>query len=61
MAKNGYSNFTSDLMTLLGISWTSASKKINNQQAFTQKEITTLADKLNMTADDIKNIFIGAD
>lgn len=62
MAKRGYTSFTGDLMHILNISWTSASKKINNQLSFTQKEITTLANKLKMTGEEIKETFVdGAD
>ena len=61
MAALGYVNFTSDLMTLLNISWTAASMKINNKSSFTQKEITILAMKLGLTANDIKEIFVGVE
>ena len=61
MAALGYTNFTSDLMKLLKISWTSASQKINNRSPFTQKEIAILTMKLGLTAEDIKEIFVGDD
>lgn len=61
MAALGYTNFTSDLMNLLDISWTTASQKINNKSSFTQKEIAILTMKLGLTAEDIKEIFVGDD
>lgn len=59
MAAAGYKNFTSDLMKLLGISWTTASQKMNGKSDFTQKEITILTLKLGLSANDVKEIFVG--
>lgn len=61
MAAAGYTNFTSDLMKILNISWTAASQKINNRSNFTQREITLLTTILNLTGDDVKEIFTGAE
>lgn len=58
MAAKGYTNFTSDLMILLDISWTAASQKMNDKSTFTQKEIIILTEKLNLSGDDVKQIFI---
>lgn len=58
MAAQGYSNFTTDLMTLLNISWTSASQKMNDKSNFSQSEIKILTSKLHLTGDDVKQIFV---
>ena len=57
MAALGYSEFTSDLMKLLGISWTAASQRLNNKASFKQSEITLLTCKLGLNGDDVKMIF----
>lgn len=57
MAALGYTDFTLDLMKLLDISWTAASQKINGKSAFKQAEIAILTDKLNLTGEDVKQIF----
>lgn len=62
MALAGFTDFTTDLMNLLGISWGSASSKINQKSDFTQKEIGILTTKLDLTGEDVKTIFAnGAD
>lgn len=57
MAALGYTDFTSDLMKLLDISWTAASQKVNGKAEFKQSEIAILTDKLNLTGEDVKQIF----
>lgn len=58
MAAQGYSNFTTDLMTLLDISWTSASQKMNDKSNFSQSEIKILTQKLHLSGDEVKQIFV---
>lgn len=57
MALAGFTDFISDLMTLLDISRASASNKLSGKSDFTQKEIGILTIKLDLTGDDIKTIF----
>lgn len=58
MILSGYTTFTTDLMNLLDISWTSASSKMNGKVDFTQKEISILTEKLNLNNDDLRLIFV---
>ena len=61
MAAAGYTTFTQDLMILLGVSWTTASQKLNSKANFSQKEISVLTDKLGLTGDEVKEIFMSGD
>lgn len=54
----GDENFVQCLSDLLGISRTTASKKLNGELAFTQTEIVILTKRYRFSADDINNIFI---
>lgn len=57
MAAAGYHKFTRDLMIICGVSWTTASHKLNGKADFTQKEIAALRDALHLTGEDIISIF----
>lgn len=61
MAAAGYTTFTQDLMIMLGVSWTTASQKLNHKGNFSQKEITILIDRLGLTGDEVKEIFMSGD
>lgn len=61
MAAAGYTTFTHDMTILLEISWTAASQKLNGKANFSQKEISTLTDKLGLTGDEVKEIFMSGD
>lgn len=61
MIAAGDENFVDVLASLLKISRTTASKKLNGQIDFDQTDIAIITDKYNLTAEDIKQIFIGAD
>lgn len=61
MAAAGYTTFTQDLMILLGVSWTTASQKLNSKANFSQKDINILIDKLGLTGDEVKEIFMNGD
>lgn len=61
MAAAGYTTFTQDLMILLGVSWTTASQKLNSKANFSQKDISILIDRLGLTGDDVKEIFMSGD
>lgn len=61
MAAAGYTTFTQDLMILLGVSWTTASQKLNSKANFSQKDISILIDKLGLTGDEVKEIFMNGD
>lgn len=58
MALAGFFNFTTDLMNLINCSRGSASHKINGKADFSQKEIVMLTTALNLTGDEVKQIFI---
>lgn len=59
MAAIGYTDFTTDLTKLLGVSWTAASQKLNGKTDFKQSEISILTLKLGLTGEDVKQIFTG--
>ena len=61
MAAAGYTTFTQDLMILLEVSWTTASQKLNHKANFSQRDISALVDKLGLTGDDVKEIFMMKD
>lgn len=61
MAAAGYTTFTQDLMNLLEVSWTTASQKLNHKGNFSQRDISILIDKLGLTGDDVKEIFMTGD
>ena len=58
---SGRSDFTNFLAELLGVSLTTAGKKLNGNAPFKQSEIVTLTLKLGLSGDDVKNIFVGSD
>lgn len=58
MAEAGSVNFVTDLAILLNISRGAASNKLNNKAPFKDAEIAALAEKYQMTPEDIKAIFI---
>lgn len=55
----GHGNFVQCLADLLGCSRTTASKKLNGEQPFSQPEIALIAKRYHLTANDIKDIFVG--
>lgn len=57
MVLAGYENFTTDLMNLVDCSWGSASGKLNGKVPFSQKEISVLTSSLNLSGEDVKEIF----
>ena len=61
MAAIGDTDFVKCLSETLGISRTTASQKLNGKKDFSQSEITTLTLKYGFSANDIKEIFVGAD
>lgn len=61
MIAAGDENFVQAIADLLVCSRTTASKKLNGELQFTQGEIAIIADRYNLTADEIKQIFIGVD
>lgn len=54
----GYEDFTTAISEMLNISYSAASAKLNNKRGFKQSEITTLAVKLGLNGDELKEIFI---
>ena len=60
MAKKGDLNFVACLAELLNIGRSTASKKLNGKAEFTQSEIVKIAEHYDLTAEDIKQIFVGA-
>lgn len=59
MAKQGEFNFVACIAKLLGLSRSTASKKLNGKAEFTQSEISKIAEHYKLTADNIKEIFVG--
>lgn len=55
----GDEDFVSAISKLLEISRQTASAKLNNESDFTQTEIAIISRHYSLTAEDIKNIFIG--
>lgn len=55
----GDESFIQCIANLLGISRTTASKKVNGEVPFTDIEIAAITKKYNLSAEDIKSIFIG--
>lgn len=54
----GYADYTATISEILGISYSTASAKLNNKSEFKQSEISILTMKLGLSADDLKEIFI---
>ena len=61
MAAVGDVDFVKCLAEVLDVSRTTASKKLAGENDFTSSEITTLTFKYELSSDDIRNIFIGAE
>ena len=61
MALLGDTNFVQSIADTLGISRTTASKKLNGISPFTDIEITMLTKKYGLTGEDLKEIFIGVE
>lgn len=61
MIAAGDENFVQVLAEILVCSRTTASKKLSGELQFSQGEIAIIADRYNLSADEIKQIFIGAD
>lgn len=57
----GDEDFVKCIADLLICSRTTASKKLSGELEFTQGEIAILADRYNLSAEEIKSIFIGDD
>ena len=58
MVACGDTDCVSKLATLLNVSRTTASKKLNGEKPFTQPEITAITKKYGLSAEDIKEIFV---
>ena len=58
MVATGDTDYINKLAILLDVSRTTASKKLNGEQSFTQQEIAVIAAKYNLSAEDIKEIFV---
>lgn len=57
----GDEDFVSAISKLLEISRQTASSKLHCKTKFTQTEIATISRHYGLTAEDIKNIFVGED
>jgi plasmid maintenance system antidote protein VapI len=55
----GDEEFASAISKLLNISRQTASAKLNGKNDFTQSEIVRISNHYHLSAEDIKNIFIG--
>ena len=58
MVATGDTDYINKLAILLDVSRTTASKKLNGEKSFTQQEIAVIAAKYNLSAEDIKEIFV---
>lgn len=58
MVATGDTDYINKLAILLDVSRTTASKKLNGEKSFTQQEIAVIATKYNLSAEDIKEIFV---
>lgn len=58
MAKVGDTNFVADIARLLNVSRSTASTKLNGKAEFKQSEIAKIAKHYNLTAENIKEIFV---
>lgn len=61
MAAVGDTDFVKCLAMCLDISRTTASKKLNGEKPFDQKEIAIITLKYALTDNDIREIFVGAE
>lgn len=61
MVERGDTDVISKVAALLNVSRTTASNKLNNNTSFNQEEIALIARKYNLSAEEIKDIFIGGD
>lgn len=59
MIASGDENFVQCLANILNCSRTTASGKLSERIDFSQSDIILLTEKYHLTADDVKNIFIG--
>lgn len=55
----GDDNFVLAIAKLLDISRQTASAKLSGESDFTQSEIRTISNHYHLSAEDIKNIFVG--
>lgn len=61
MVAVGDENFVECIAGLIVCSRTTASRKLYGENEFTQGEIAIIAEKYNLTSDEINRIFIGVD
>lgn len=61
MVEHGDKDCVAKLTHLLGLSRTTASNKLNGKTLFDQSEIGLIAKKYELSAEDIKKIFVGGD
>lgn len=61
MALFGDTDFVKCLAALLHVSRTTASKKLNDELAFSQSDIIVITKKYGLSGDEIKEIFVGAE
>lgn len=54
-------DFVSAISKLLNISRQTASSKLNGESDFSQSEIRIISNHYHLSAEDIKNIFVGED
>lgn len=61
MVAFGDTDFVKCLANRLRVSRTTASKKLNGEKPFDQREIAMLVHVYNMSDNDIREIFVGAE
>lgn len=61
IALNGHDDFVNYLAKILSLSRKTASEKLNGISKFNQLEIKKITTELNLSSDEISEIFIGGD
>lgn len=61
MAAYGDTDFVKCLAEILNMSRTTASKKLNGEKPFDQREIATLVHKYDISDSEMRQIFVGAE
>lgn len=61
MAAYGDTDFVKCLAEILSMSRTTASKKLNGEKPFDQREIATLVHKYDISDSEMRQIFVGAE
>lgn len=61
MILNGVENYVQGIADLLGVSRTTASKKLNGETGFTNNEMKLIKAEYNLSSEEIVEIFLEGD